>query len=276
MLLLRAKSRRVTRVEMFRMTSPNVIDATGDLGYTVCPPEGDHEAPMPMVRTDEASPVRIPPLQWHNIELRKQHFDLYRAASEQKHVETLQQFAEVLRHLDVHALSHYSSAVSFTSTTVATSPVSGRPQTSPTIAPSDQENTAIFPPTYKYTDANDSALGPTGNFRKYLNCLAKAENMHEYVVGKMDGDLWAKVLDPDNEFERRLIDQVVFITLLERKSPKQVFAAVKTFKTADLSHELIELLKQIVIQNSAFSGNFDRQNLIISTVVNADPSRVMD
>ncbi|CAA3026913.1 Hypothetical predicted protein [Olea europaea subsp. europaea] len=113
----------------------DVIDATGDLGYIVCPPEGDHEVPVSMVRTDKASPVT----KLHEqLTVISQQFDLYRAKSEQKHAETLQQFVEVLRRLDVHTLLHYSSAVSFTSTTVATSPISGRPQTSPTIAPSDQ------------------------------------------------------------------------------------------------------------------------------------------
>ncbi|KAG5061111.1 hypothetical protein JHK87_002140 [Glycine soja] len=53
-------------------------------------------------------------------------------------------------------------------------------------------------------------------------------------------------------------------------------AAVKAFMTADLPHELIELLEKIVLQNSAFSGNFNLQNLLILTAVKADPSRVMD
>ncbi|CAM8970976.1 unnamed protein product [Rhodiola kirilowii] len=46
--------------------------------------------------------------------------------------------------------------------------------------------------------------------------------------------------------------------------------------TADLPHELIELLEKIVLQNSAFSGNFNLQNLLILTAIKADPSRVMD
>ncbi|KAL0716998.1 hypothetical protein Bca4012_066320 [Brassica carinata] len=45
---------------------------------------------------------------------------------------------------------------------------------------------------------------------------------------------------------------------------------------ADLPHELIELLEKIVLQNSAFSGNFNLQNLLILTAIKADPSRVMD
>jgi clathrin heavy chain len=92
----------------------------------------------------------------------------------------------------------------------------------------------------------------------------------------MDGDLWDKVLQPENEYRRQLIDQVVSIALPESKSPEQVSAAVKAFMTADLPHELIELLEKIVLQNSAFSGNFNLQNLLISTAIKADPSRVMD
>ncbi|KAL2668641.1 hypothetical protein AAZV13_01G141200 [Glycine max] len=97
-----------------------------------------------------------------------------------------------------------------------------------------------------------------------------------YVVERMDSDLWEKVLNPENEFRRLLIDQVVSTALPESKSPDQVSAAVKAFMTADLPHELIELLEKIVLQNSAFSGNFNLQNLLILTAVKADPSRVMD
>ncbi|EEC68683.1 hypothetical protein OsI_37138 [Oryza sativa Indica Group] len=101
-------------------------------------------------------------------------------------------------------------------------------------------------------------------------------NMLRYVVERMDGDLWDKVLQPENEYRRQLIDQVVSTALPESKSPEQVSAAVKAFMTADLPHELIELLEKIVLQNSAFSGNFNLQNLLILTAIKADPSRVMD
>ncbi|KAJ0046627.1 hypothetical protein Pint_06541 [Pistacia integerrima] len=97
-----------------------------------------------------------------------------------------------------------------------------------------------------------------------------------YVVERMDADLWEKVLNPENSFRRQLIDQVVSTALPESKSPEQVSAAVKAFMTADLPHELIELLEKIVLQNSAFSGNFNLQNLLILTAIKADPSRVMD
>ncbi|CAA6654735.1 unnamed protein product [Spirodela intermedia] len=78
-----------------------------------------------------------------------------------------------------------------------------------------------------------------------------------YVVERMDADLWEKVLLPDNEYRRQLIDQVVSTALPESKSPEQVSAA-------------------IVLQNSAFSGNFNLQNLLILTAIKADTSRVMD
>ncbi|XP_077251138.1 clathrin heavy chain 2-like [Tasmannia lanceolata] len=97
-----------------------------------------------------------------------------------------------------------------------------------------------------------------------------------YVVERMDADLWEKVLNPENEYRRQLIDQVVSTALPESKSPEQVSATVKAFMTADLPHELIELLEKIVLQNSAFSGNSNLQNLLILTAIRADKSRVMD
>ncbi|KAG6551189.1 hypothetical protein Mapa_007425 [Marchantia paleacea] len=97
-----------------------------------------------------------------------------------------------------------------------------------------------------------------------------------YVVERMEPDLWGQVLDPENPFRRQLIDQVVSTALPESKNPEQVSATVKAFMTADLPHELIELLEKIVLQNSAFSGNPNLQNLLILTAIKADKSRVMD
>lgn len=63
----------------------------------------------------------------------------------------------------------------------------------------------------------------------------------------MDYYLWEKVLSPNNEYRRQLVDQVVSTALPESKSPKQVSATVKAFMFADLPHELIELLEKIVL-----------------------------
>ncbi|KAG9442145.1 hypothetical protein H6P81_017999 [Aristolochia fimbriata] len=87
------------------------------------------------------------------------------------------------------------------------------------------------------------------------NALFKLQARYE--VQRLDPVLWEKVLSPDNEFRRQLIDQVVSTTLPESKCPELVSAAVKAFTTADLPHELLEFLEKIVLQNSAFSGNLN-------------------
>ncbi|PQP97756.1 hypothetical protein Pyn_10752 [Prunus yedoensis var. nudiflora] len=46
--------------------------------------------------------------------------------------------------------------------------------------------------------------------------------------------------------------------------------------TQFLEHLVSEGSQDIVLQNSAFSGNFNLQNLLILTAIKADPSRVMD
>ena len=97
-----------------------------------------------------------------------------------------------------------------------------------------------------------------------------------YVTERMDTELWALVLDPENEYRRQLIDQVVSTALPESKNPEQVSVTVKAFMSADLPNELIELLEKIVLQNSAFSGNPNLQNLLILTAIKADATRVMD
>eukprot|EP01134_Creolimax_fragrantissima_P001261 CFRG1261T1 len=106
------------------------------------------------------------------------------------------------------------------------------------------------------------------------NSLFKSEA--RYLVARRDADLWAKVLDPENEFRRQIIDQVVQTALPESGDPEDVSMTVKAFMTADLPNELIELLEKIVLDNSAFSDNRNLQNLLILTAIKADSSRVMD
>ncbi len=47
--------------------------------------------------------------------------------------------------------------------------------------------------------------------------------------------------------------QVVQTALPETQDPEEVSVTVKTFMTADLPNELIELLEKIVLENSIFS-----------------------
>merc|ERR1711998_204693 len=97
-----------------------------------------------------------------------------------------------------------------------------------------------------------------------------------YLVERQSADLWEYVLNPENEYRRNVIDQVVSVALPESTSVDEVSATVKAFIKADLQKELIELLEKIVLHNSDFSNNRNLQNLLILTAIKADKTRVMD
>jgi len=105
-------------------------------------------------------------------------------------------------------------------------------------------------------------------------------DLAKYLVGRMDLELWAKVLTPTEEGQteaperRQLIDQIVEWALPESNSADEVSTTVKAFMAADLPGELIVLLERIVLQGSDFSDNKNLQNLLILTAIRADPTRV--
>ena len=68
-------------------------------------------------------------------------------------------------------------------------------------------------------------------------------------------ELWAEVLNDENQYRRPLIDQVVQTALAETQDPEDISVTVKAFMAADLPNELIELLEKIVIDNSVFSDH---------------------
>ena len=68
-------------------------------------------------------------------------------------------------------------------------------------------------------------------------------------------DLWAEVLNDENQFRRPLIDQVVQTALAETQDPEDISVTVQAFMAADLPNELIELLEKIVIDSSVFSDH---------------------
>jgi clathrin heavy chain len=106
------------------------------------------------------------------------------------------------------------------------------------------------------------------------NSLFKSEA--RYLVRRRDPELWAHVLNEENEFRSQLIDQVVQTALSETQDPEEISVTVKAFMTADLPNELIELLEKIVLDNSMFSDHRNLQNLLILTAIKADRSRVME
>jgi Region in Clathrin and VPS len=95
-------------------------------------------------------------------------------------------------------------------------------------------------------------------------------------VARQDLDVYAKVLEPENEHRKAVVDQLVNTALPESKHPEMVSTCVKAFMAQNLQHELIKLLEMIVLQDSAFSSNQNLQNLLIITAVKSDPSRVTD
>lgn len=69
---------------------------------------------------------------------------------------------------------------------------------------------------------------------------------------------------------------MVQTALPETKNADEVSCAVKAFMTAELPHELIELLERIVLHNSGFANNENLQNLLVLTAIKADQTKVMD
>jgi len=106
------------------------------------------------------------------------------------------------------------------------------------------------------------------------NSLFKSEA--RYLVRRRDMDLWAEVLNDENQFRRPLIDQVVQTALAETQDPEDISVTVKAFMAADLPNELIELLEKIVIDSSVFSDHRNLQNLLILTAIKADKNKVME
>jgi clathrin heavy chain len=91
-----------------------------------------------------------------------------------------------------------------------------------------------------------------------------------YLVERQNEELWGKVLIPENPNRKSVIDQVVQTALPETKNADEVSCTVKAFMTAELPHELIELLERIVLHNSGFANNRNLQNLLILTAIKAD------
>merc|ERR1719217_701959 len=97
-----------------------------------------------------------------------------------------------------------------------------------------------------------------------------------YAVERQSTELWALVLNPDNQYRRNVIDQVVGTALPESTNADELSTACRAFIDAALPNELIELLEKIVLHNSDFSHHKNLQNLLILTAIKSDKARVMD
>lgn len=141
----------------------------------------------------------------------------------------------------------------------------------------------------KYCEDRDPHLAYTAYKRAWGSCdeqLVDVTNRNglfrlqaRYLVERQSPDLWALVLNPDNQYRRNVIDQVVSTALPESTNADEVSLTVRAFINAELPNELIELLEKIVLHNlhnSDFSKNKNLQNLLILTAIKADKARVMD
>ncbi|KAK1384210.1 hypothetical protein POM88_021945 [Heracleum sosnowskyi] len=68
--------------------------------------------------------------------------------------------------------------------------------------------TAVFPTPYRYQDQNDDGLGPGGDLRVYLEGLALAENVKEYVEQNPFGQKSIMKSDPSWSYYAKVIQHV--------------------------------------------------------------------
>ncbi|XP_065879207.1 uncharacterized protein [Euphorbia lathyris] len=76
---------------------------------------------------------------------------------------------------------------------------------SPYKALRNPANTAIFPYSYSYKDAGDSSLGPGGDLRVYLEKLAEAQNVQEFVAHNPFGQQAITESNPNWGFYQRIL-----------------------------------------------------------------------
>ncbi|KAE8686207.1 hypothetical protein F3Y22_tig00111073pilonHSYRG00039 [Hibiscus syriacus] len=67
-------------------------------------------------------------------------------------------------------------------------------------------NAAIFPYPYQYTDAADCSLAPEGDLRKYLERLAEAENVQQFIEQNPFGEPAITETDPHWDFYSQIIE----------------------------------------------------------------------
>ncbi|KAG9304457.1 hypothetical protein G9A89_020021 [Geosiphon pyriformis] len=111
---------------------------------------------------------------------------------------------------------------------------------------------------------------------KITNENSMFKHQARYLVKRRDPQLWQYVLSSGNIHRRSLIDQVNATALPESSDPEDVSITVKSFMTADLPLELIEMLEKLILENTAFSDNHNLQNLLILTAIKAHRSKVME
>jgi len=138
----------------------------------------------------------------------------------------------------------------------------------------------------KYCEERDPHLAYTAYKRSWGSCDEQLIDVTSrnglfrlqarYLVERQSPELWALVLNPENQYRRNVIDQVVSTALPESTNADELSTTCRAFINAELPNELIELLEKIVLHSSDFSHHKNLQNLLILTAIKSDKTRVMD
>ena len=138
----------------------------------------------------------------------------------------------------------------------------------------------------KYAETRDPHLAYTAYKRDMGTCdqeiieLTNKNNLYrlqaQYLVNRQNKELWTQVLKPDNPHRSAVVEQVVSTALPDSKNVEEVSVAVQAFLAANMPEELLGLLEKLVLHNVEFSGYKKLQNLLITTAIKTDSSRVMD
>ena len=97
----------------------------------------------------------------------------------------------------------------------------------------------------------------------------------KYLVERQSKELWAVVLDEENQHRKNLIDYVIQ-ALQDSKNVDEVSTAVQAFVSANIPYELLGLLEKLVLHNPEFGQYKKLQNLLIYTAIRSEKNKVMD
>lgn len=135
----------------------------------------------------------------------------------------------------------------------------------------------------KYCENRDPTLSciayGKGHCSEPLIDLCRKTSMHKqlarYLVSERNLELWAEVLHNDDVNRRNLIEAVQQTALPESTANEDVSTTVRAFMTANLTHELTNLLDEIVV-HGRFRKNRFLENLLIISSIRSRKDKVME
>jgi len=121
---------------------------------------------------------------------------------------------------------------------------------------------------YAHGSCDDEVIELTNTHQLY-------KEQARYCVTRQSDELWARVLSPDNEHMKLVVDAVISTALPECDDPEKVSKTVQAFIAAEIPTQLLGLLEKVVMESPQFQNNTSLQNLLIITAIKSDTTRVM-